>query len=380
VPGAAAKKLKVGAIGCGLIVQTQHLPLLLSHPRVEVVCVCDRDRYRRERAASSSGAVPLVTPEQVLSFDAVDAVLIATHDLLHAELVQAALLAGKHVFVEKPLALGAAAAESILELARAVDGLVVAVGLQRLHDPSLRRIASLLGAVGDIGLVHMHDFCHDNSLVLCEGFPELLSDPSFLAGQTDFGERERWEALANRIFAGCPADALLDTYRLILNLACHDLSVLVRLFGEPDAVELADFWPAHFGVVAYRFGGIRCILELGQTRRKWFDERLRIVGTDGTLEASWATPFIPGIPTEVQLRHLADGTDTTVYERFTHESLFRLELWDFVERALRGDGRDDSLENAVAVTRWLEKAIQRHIDCSADAMGRSAGSDAGAAV
>lgn len=353
-----SRRLRVAVIGCGLIARAQHLPTLRSHPHVDVALVCDSDLHRREEAARESGATALADAGQALASD-VEAVLIATHDLLHADLVLAALEGEKHVFVEKPLALEAQAAQAIDELARE-KGLTVAVGFQRLHDPAVARAASLLHAVGEIGLVRMHDFCHDNRLVVRESLAGPLTTGAFLSGQTDYGEVDRWDAVADKVFGGAPQE-MRDTYRWALNLACHDLSVLVRLFGEPTAIDFADFWPEHHGVIALRFGKIRCVIELAQTTHKWFDERLTVIGRDGTLEASWGTPFVPGIPTELRLRRMAGGSETTTLERVSHESLFRLELCDFVDRVLAGRGDDDSLKNAVCVTRWLEQAIQCHM-------------------
>ncbi len=352
-------KLRIGVIGCGLIAHSQHLPSLLAHPRVDVRFVCDPNRHRRELAAGLSGSQAVADSDQVLGSD-VDAVLIATHDLLHADFVEAALRRGKHVFVEKPLALETAAAERILALALERD-LIVAVGFQRLHDPALSRVASLVADAGEVGLVHLHDYCHCNALVTNESLWGPLTSKAFLAGTSEFSEHERWTGIAARIFPGCPSH-LLATYRLVMNLACHDLSVLVRLLGEPTAIEFADFWPEHFGVVVCRFGPTRSVLELGQTNRKWFDERLIIVCADGDVEVSWGTPFVPGVPTEVYFRQMVQGVDTAVLERFTHRSLFRAELWDFVDRIVNQGGRDDSLENAVIVTRWLERAIAHHLD------------------
>ena len=357
-------KLRIAVVGCGQIAQWQHLPSLLDHPEAQVCCVCDTDQHRREQAARASGAEAVIAFEQVLASN-VDAVLIATHDLSHAELVELALRAGKHVFVEKPLALETAAAERILALAVEM-GLVVAVGFQRLHDPVLNRMASLLETVGRIGVVHMHDFCHRNESVISESLPRALTDPAFTRRRSDFGDSKRWRALAADLFPGHQAN-MLDTYRLVLNLACHDLSALVYLLGEPASVDYVDMWPELFGVILWRFDQARGVLEFGQTGRMWFDEQLRVIGNDGTLEARWATPFVAGIPTELHIRRMVDDVDTTVRERFTHRSLFRAEVWDFVNRITEESGRDASLENAVIVTRWLERAILHHVERLASA-------------
>ncbi len=350
----------IGLIGCGLIAQLSHLPHLLDDPAARVSFVCDQDPARLGLA---SELVPAATATadsaDVLDSD-VDAVLIATHDLDHHSLVLDALAAGKHVFVEKPIALSAAQAEEIAARAAAAER-YVAVGYQRAHDPALPRLADLLGEVGGIGLVHMHDVCHDNDLVVGEMVGDRLGGQSFRRGRSDFGDQEAWYRLGRSLFGELP-EPLLDTYRLVHNLACHDLAVLIELLGEPLSVEFAEFWPTHYGIVVWRFAEARCVLEIGQTARKWFDQQLILYGREGTLKASWPSPFVVGTPTTVELRRMRGTSEEKVTERVSHQSSFRIEMRDFVDRVRERRFDDRSLRQSVAVARWLERALLQHAE------------------
>jgi predicted dehydrogenase len=94
--------LRVGVIGLG--VGAQHALAYRSHPECEVVALCDRSRARREEVGAAHPGVRLhEDPRAVLEDAAVDLVSIASHDQDHFAQVVAALDAGKHVFVEKPL-------------------------------------------------------------------------------------------------------------------------------------------------------------------------------------------------------------------------------------------------------------------------------------
>jgi predicted dehydrogenase len=350
----------IGLIGCGLIAQLSHLPHLLDDPTARVRFVCDQDPARLRLASEQVPAAQATTDyEDVLASD-VEAVLITTHDLGHRSLVLDALAAGKHVFVEKPLALAAAHAEEVAERA-AATGRYVAVGYQRAHDPALPRLADLLGELGEVGLVHMHDVCHDNDLVVGEIVGDRLGSESFRKGRSDFGDREAWRRLGTSLFGELP-DALLDTYRLVHNLACHDLAVLIALLGEPLSVEFAEFWPAHYGIVVWRFAEARCVLEIGQTARKWFDQQLVVYGSEATLKASWPSPFVVGTPTTVELRRMRGTSEESVAERGSHRSSFRAELKDFVDRVRERRFDDRSLSQSVAVCRWLERALLWHAE------------------
>src|SRR6185295_7634019 len=77
------------------------------------------------------------------------AVVIATPVRFHFEMAKACLQAGKHVFVEKPMARTTAEGEELVELARE-NGLVLMVGHTFLFSPAVRRMKEIIDA-GDIG-------------------------------------------------------------------------------------------------------------------------------------------------------------------------------------------------------------------------------------
>jgi predicted dehydrogenase len=95
-------------------------------------------RFGFERAAA---------PEEVLADEAVDAIVIATRHSSHAGLAAAALRAGKHVFVEKPLALGRDELLDVEDAQRSGGG-VLMVGFNRRFAPLTGRLADALRASG----------------------------------------------------------------------------------------------------------------------------------------------------------------------------------------------------------------------------------------
>src|ERR1700722_19372586 len=100
-----AELLRIGMIGAGGVARSIHLPGFGLCPGEEVAAVCDADLGA---ARSLSVARVFEAPEELLSADGVDAVVIATPTHLHREILLAAVSAGKHVLCEKPLALNAA--------------------------------------------------------------------------------------------------------------------------------------------------------------------------------------------------------------------------------------------------------------------------------
>jgi predicted dehydrogenase len=118
----------------------------------EVVAVCDVRDDRRELIGKRYPAIRLCEDvDDVLRADDVDALAIATPVSTHFDLASAALEAGKHVFVEKPLAASSAEALGLVQLA-GERGLVLMPGHTFLYSPPVVAIRELIvsGALGDL--------------------------------------------------------------------------------------------------------------------------------------------------------------------------------------------------------------------------------------
>ncbi len=98
-------KLRIGVVGLGWVAQVFHLPILKKLTDVEVVAVCDRDKSRARMIADRFGLARVYTDyQQMLATEDLDAVDICTTTDAHLPVTLASLAAGKHVFVEKPIA------------------------------------------------------------------------------------------------------------------------------------------------------------------------------------------------------------------------------------------------------------------------------------
>ncbi|HET8660426.1 MAG TPA: Gfo/Idh/MocA family oxidoreductase [Micromonosporaceae bacterium] len=328
-----ADTIRFGVVGCGLIAHLAHLPSLRLIPGVEVSAVCDADPHRMRLARDVFG-VPTGTTEarELLALETVDAVVVATDDVAHAEVVVAALEAGKHVFVEKPLCLSLAEAK-LVRSAEEAAGRVVAVGYQRVHDASSQWLRQRIPAEPPM-TIWARNQCHDNMLVIAETAPAYLLDRAFRrdAG-TGTGDR-RWQRLLDTELAR-HGDRLSTVYRTFLNLACHDVSHVIHYFGEPSRVLFADFWNDRFpsALVVYELpGGGRWVLEMGQTGRRWFDSAVSVTYPRQTLEIRWPSPFRPDGRTVATVR--ATVGPGAAYRTSTFEAdafpAYRRELAAFV--------------------------------------------------
>jgi predicted dehydrogenase len=131
-------------MGAGGFFRAVHLPILVAHDGFDLRAIASRTGLQL-RDLGLRHHVPSVTTdsEEILNDPDIDAVLIATRHDLHAALVLKALAAGKHVFVEKPMALTSAECEQIVEAVRQSD-LLLAVGFNRRFSPHALRAKKLL--------------------------------------------------------------------------------------------------------------------------------------------------------------------------------------------------------------------------------------------
>ncbi len=144
--------LRVGVVGLGYW-GPNLVRVLAEMDGADVVAVCDQ---RRERLELISRRYPAArsyeTPQDLLADDAIDAVVIATPISTHFDLGLAALEAGKHVLVEKPLAASSLEAASLIARAREL-GLVLMPGHTFLYSPPVVSIHDLIAA-GELGEIY----------------------------------------------------------------------------------------------------------------------------------------------------------------------------------------------------------------------------------
>ena len=144
------EQVRVGVIGCGAGIF--HLEGYSADPRVKIVALAGLDTDRCEMLAKRF-AVPQVYREyqELLAQDDIDAVSIAVPNFLHKPVAIAALEAGKHVLIEKPLARHTDEGREMVEAAKRT-GKILAVSFQRRtrHDVEIVRDQISSGALGRV--------------------------------------------------------------------------------------------------------------------------------------------------------------------------------------------------------------------------------------
>ena len=155
------RPLGLGMIGCGWIAE-RHAQAACAIPGVSIVAVSSRTPGHAAAFAQPLGAAWTTSWEEVVAHPAVDAVVLGSPNALHAPQAVAALAAGKHVLVEKPMATTRKDADVMVETARA-HGRVLLVGhmWRYRHEVMAFRAAIGAGRFGTIERTRSHG-CHVN--------------------------------------------------------------------------------------------------------------------------------------------------------------------------------------------------------------------------
>jgi predicted dehydrogenase len=153
------KTIRVGFVGAGNNCRRHHIPKLKAQPGIELVAVANRSKESGEKIAKEFGFARVAGDwREVIGAADVDAICIGTWPNMHAELVLAALDAGKHVLCEARMAMNAAEGRRMLEASKKKPNLVAQLvpGPPTLElDPAIKKMVAD-GYVGDVQAVEIH--------------------------------------------------------------------------------------------------------------------------------------------------------------------------------------------------------------------------------
>jgi predicted dehydrogenase len=153
---------------------------VVERPEFELLALCERDPARGAAFSAKVPGVPVIAElDDVLANDAVDALIVATPPHTHHGIVKAALTAGKHVLVEKPLATTSADALDLVDTATHHDVLLMP-GHTFLYSPPVNKVRQLidrnvLGEMYFITSSRMNLGKYQNDGVICDLAPHDIS-------------------------------------------------------------------------------------------------------------------------------------------------------------------------------------------------------------
>jgi myo-inositol 2-dehydrogenase/D-chiro-inositol 1-dehydrogenase len=333
------RNLRIGIAGLGRLGKRHAEALAHQTRHCELVAACSPVAQEREYATQQLGVAHVYEDyAAMLANPDIDAVVLVTPTSLHADQTIAALQAGKHVFVEKPLALNVTDCERVLAEAVKHPALVAMVGFVRRFDPSYLHAHTAVAA-GDIGRPFLvrSQTCDQN-------------DPE--------GFFVRFAPTSGGIFMDC---------------SVHDIDLARWMLGRPKATRafatgtnalhpaLAEFGDVDNGMAIVEFeGGQRAVFYASRTMAHGHETSTEIIGTAGKLLVGEHAANDRVIRSDAMgVRH---GVVKDFYERF--EAAFGAEMSAFVA-ACRGEQAltltlSDALEATrigLAITRSLHSGM-----------------------
>ena len=131
---AAEKTFRIALVGCGRI-SKNHFDAIDKIDGLELVAVCDVDLTRAEQAAKERGVECFTSYEKMLKESKADVITIATPSGLHTDQGVAAARAGKHVVMEKPMAISLTGADALVQACDKAGVQLFVVKQNRLNPP-----------------------------------------------------------------------------------------------------------------------------------------------------------------------------------------------------------------------------------------------------
>jgi predicted dehydrogenase len=338
------ERVRLGVVGCG-IMGNRHLKAASECPLIEIAATADVIRDRAEASAAQFGAPKAYTNARKLIADPnVDAVVFATVAAQRDRLVIAALKAGKHVLVEKPIAMNAGVVKRMIEARGDRVAACCSARHRSYESADLARDFIASGVLGELRVVHCR--VHQPAT----GTPEKAPPP--------------WRL--NRSMNGGG---------ILMNWGCYDLDYLLGITGWKlrPRVALAQTWPVpprmvpnvapgsdaepHFAALIRCEGGAVISFERGEYMPAHEQKAWQIVGTNGALNLVM-TPWEAKAITHDDMSTQTGLSTQTIWQIDRPETMRKDMVIDFAEAVVHGREPLTTLEKALLIQKVTD-AIYR---------------------
>jgi predicted dehydrogenase len=339
--------LRIGLVGLGLVAQVVHLPVLRTMPdRFEVVAGCDLSLSNSE-AVAARHAIPRVYPsvEAMLGAERLDVVAVLNSDEYHADATVAALKAGCHVLLEKPICLNLADVAAMIAARDAAQRQVM-VGYMRRQSDAYRRLKAALGPAPDILHVAVRDIVGPNAYFNDKKKTLLVAGDLPAAAVRDRASRAARQV---RTAIGEVSEASVNAFRLLNKLCSHDLSALRGLVGSPRRVIAASCKRnGRYVSALLDYGSFTANFEAGGDQVGRFDAHIEIFTGDRRWRIQYDNPYVSHLPTRLLCHGSGDEPFSLVETARSPYAIEWLALW---QALVNGEPFEATLEDAMEDVR-----------------------------
>ncbi len=347
------KAIRLGYVGAGFMAQKVHLPNFTNLPGCQVIALAEVRGRLGEIVAKRFG-IPKVYRHhtELISDTEVDAVAVSAHFAAQGEIACDALLAGKPVFMEKPMAVSVEQAERILEASRKT-GAPLMVAYMKRYDAGYELAKEWVskfrqtGELGRITLVRIHYFGGD-----------------WICGlDTPFVSTDEPIPQPPSVKPSWMPDEHVQRYIGFMQQYVHAFNFVRWLLDAGDDVKVV--WvdldeDGYTGVVVLRVAGIRVVLETGSIRHHRWDEHTQVYFERGWVHM-WSPPLLlRNQPAEVEVYIGGDGHEylhPLPKERWSWS--YKREAEHFIQCLQTGEPPRSSGEDALTDIRLCEEVYRQ---------------------
>ena len=329
--------IRVGLIGAGEIAQLSHLPILKNlSDEYDVLAITDvssgvckllQKKFNIPRVYSSG--------EELIADRDIDAVFVLTPDPLHCTYVLKSIEKGKHVFVEKPLAMNSSDVKKMMEAEAEHPHQVIMVGYMRRFASSFLKAKEILEADRrPIEYIRFRDIIREGDFYI-EQTSKIFRASDI--GDIPAGAGEKLAAMKyEQHSAGLGTDASQtqrNTYQMLLGLGCHTFSAVRELIGLPKKIQsvLTSRNGTHFVSLLQYDGFIGTYEMINDQNVVQFDAAIEIFQGTRKLLIKYETPYIRFLPYSLEVIESKDGNSKTTLYGPDYRDAFESELRYFAD-------------------------------------------------
>ena len=341
--------VRIGVVGAGLMSQRAHVPNLLAEDeRCRVVALADA-RVETAGLVASRYHIPAVysSLEDMLAGESVDALVLSVPDPIHRELSIAAMTAGKHVFMEKPLATTLEDGRAIVDTAKRAN-VRLQLAYQRRHDPAAEQVRDIVRGWSESGEMGRLRLIRYQSL---GGDWQCRPD-----GIMSAGDSQPEEASAYKWPEWLPGH-LHGPWAWFNNYTSHALDLISFWIGPPTGVITSHPEPDPASVVMLDWAGARAVLVDGPAQPGVWEEWIELHYEGGWLRFSSPPALHRNVPGTIEIYRGREGRREVVES--PPEWAFRREITHFLRSVAEGIPESPTPDEALA-TLTVVDAVFRH--------------------
>jgi predicted dehydrogenase len=333
-----------------------HLPFLRELDQLfEIAALCDISPGVLQAVGDHYGVAARYTDFHDLAAHDLDAVLVLTPGS-HAPAAIAAMRAGRHVLVEKPMCFTLREADEMIAAAKEHNVRLMVAYMKR-YDPGYLLAQQAIRKLRRLRAVEVHIWHPSEPQYLDHYRIDRANDvPKEVLDRL----RGEYDSLVHEAVGEVPGWLNYAYAEVLLGSIIHDINALRGLIGAPDEVLSTEIWAEGNAIMStFRYGkDVRGVLTwtfLDDVRN--YREDLAFLATDGRVELRFPSPFLKNAPTPVVVELMEEGTYIKSEHLVNFQEAFKQELLHFHECVTTGihphtDGAEGKTDIAQAIAMF----------------------------